>query len=276
MSVRALNRGPYISVGSPPLFKKLSILVPQIRSKPVMSKLPKAPLIEVIFEIKWKINGPEESREAQYLHGDLYQLLKERYPHRETVNPHVPVELLLMNMPTHRFRAAPNDYPLVQVGPGIVAVNTIDSKYFWDDYESRIMEVLRHLKEVYQFKHHHNVQLILQFIDLLRFDFSKSEVLDYLEEYLNISIKQQFYTASKPKNVALALNFPTDQGTLSVNIGRGKDVKGHDGISVQTVLNSGVVKPNLEFIKGWLEKSHEICSVSFKKMTKGKLYDSFK
>ena len=74
----------------------------------------------------------------------------------------------------------------------------------------------------------------------------------------------------------LALNFPAQVGNLNVNIGRGKDVKGDDGISIQTVLSSGVINPELDFVKDWLNKSHEICSNSFKRMTKGKLYDSFK
>lgn len=241
-----------------------------------MSKLPKAPLVEVIFEIKWTIEGSKQNQEAQYLHGDLYQLLRSKYPFREIVNPHLPVELVLMNIPTHRFRTAPADYPLVQVGPGIVTVNTVDAKYFWDEYEDRIIEMITHLKAVYEFKTHHNVHLVLQFIDLLPFDFQRSQVVDFLEEFLHISIKQQFYTSSKPRNVAMALSFPTEVGNLSVNIGRGKDVKGNDGISVQTVLNSGVIAPELDFIKTWLNQAHEICSSSFKKMTKGNLYDSFK
>jgi len=244
-----------------------------------MSKLPKAPLIEVIFEIRWTIdiNNKEEAQEVQYLHGDLFPLIKSKYPYREAANPQMPLELMMLHSPTHRFRTAANDYPLVQIGPGILTVNTIDAKYFWDDYEGRIMEALEKLKSVYSFKPHHNVHLVLTYIDLLKFDFQKGDVLKFLEEYLNISIKQGFYNnQSAAGNVLLVLNYPTEQGSLNLNIGRGKDQKGFDGITINTNLVSGNIKPEIPLIKDWLNKSHEVCSGLFKEMTKGKLYESFK
>ncbi|HWC54327.1 MAG TPA: TIGR04255 family protein [Chitinophagaceae bacterium] len=242
-----------------------------------MSKLPKAPLIEVIFEIKWSVQGTQEAQGVQYLHGDLYPLLKTEYPYREAVNPHVPMELMLVHAPTHRFRTAANDYPLVQVGPGLVTVNTVDSKYFWNDYEDRIMAVLEKLKSVYTFKPHSNVHLALTYIDLLKFDFQKGDILKFLDEYLNISIKQGFYKGqSAAGNVLLVLNYPTEQGSLNLNIGRGKDNKGFDGITINTNLVSGNIKPEIPLIRDWLNKSHELCSGLFKEMTKGKLYESFK
>ncbi len=140
-----------------------------------MSKLPKAPLIEVIFEIRWTVTGQKEFQEAQYLHGDLYPLLKEKFPFRE-ITQNLPVEFFA-NLPTHRFRTAANDYPLVQVGPGIVTVNTVDSKYFWDEFEMLILEVVNVLGTVYSFKENHNARLVLQYIDLLSFDFDKGDIL---------------------------------------------------------------------------------------------------
>lgn len=243
-----------------------------------MSKLPKAPLIEVIFEIRWTfdLQNKEEAQQIQYLHGDLFPLLKDKYPYRETANSQMPLELML-HSPTHRFRTAMNDYPLVQIGPGILTLNTIDPKYFWDDFEGRIMEVLEKLKSVYSFKPHHNVHLVLTYIDLIKFDFQKSDVLKFLEEYLNISIKQGFYNnQSAAGNVLLVLNYPTEQGSLNLNIGRGKDQKGFDGITINTNLVSGNIKPEIPLIKDWLNNSHVVCSGLFKEMTKGKLYESFK
>lgn len=49
-----------------------------------MSKLPKAPLLEVIFEIRWTVTQ-KEVEEVKYLHGDLFPVLKNEYPHRESV-----------------------------------------------------------------------------------------------------------------------------------------------------------------------------------------------
>ena len=71
---------------------------------------------------------------VQYLYGDLYSELKQKYPHRESIVPtEIPLDILI-NQPVHRFRSAPNDYPLFQVGPGIITLNTTDSKYYWNTF----------------------------------------------------------------------------------------------------------------------------------------------
>lgn len=241
-----------------------------------MSKLSKA-LIEVIFEIKWTVQGKKEIQEVQYLHGDLYPLLKSKYPFRESVNPNVPIDLLLMHAPSHRFRTAASDYPLVQVGPGLVTVNTVDSKYYWEEYEASIMEVIGHLQSVYSLKHHHDVHLVLQYIDLLKFDFQKGDIVKFMEENLNISIKQGFYKGnSTANNALLILNYPMELGSLNINVGRGKDNKGFDGVTISTNIVSGNIKPEIALIRKWLNDSHEVCSTLFKDMTRGKLYESFK
>ena len=241
-----------------------------------MSKLPKAPLVEVIFEVRWVIQS-KELQEMQYLYGDLYQLLKEEYPVRETVNPQVPVDFFLIHAPIHRFRKSKGGYPLVQIGPGIMTVNTVDSAYFWEEYEQRIIDAVEKLKSIYAFKHQHNVTLSLQYIDLLRFNFGASDIIRYLEEYLHISIKQNFYSGpASAQHVGLVLAFPNQLGTLTVSLGRGKNIKGADGLAIQTGIKSSTIKPETDFVKNWLNEAHELCSNSFKQMTEGKLYESFK
>jgi len=232
--------------------------------------------VEVIFNSSQQSMRRDSLKPYVLVNGDLYPLLKSEYPYREAVNPFVPADLL-MHVPTHRFRTAVNDYPLIQVGPGLVTVNTVDSKYFWDEYETRVLEVIEKLQRVYPLQNQHNVHLVLQYIDLIRFDFQHGDVLNFLEENLNISIKQGFY---RPKAVAgnllLVLNFPTELGALNVNIGRGKDNQGFDGIAINTSIVSDTIKPERVILKDWLTKSHECCSTIFKDMTRGKLYDSFK
>ena len=69
-----------------------------------MSKLPNAPLLEVIFEIKWDITNKSDIAKFQYLHGDLYSNLKDKYFYRESLLPsEVPFEMV-KGMPVYRFR----------------------------------------------------------------------------------------------------------------------------------------------------------------------------
>ena len=239
-----------------------------------MSRLPKAPLIEVIFELRWTSLDANELQDSQYLHGDLYPLIKDKYPYREAIQGFTMPSFF--NAPTHRFRTAANDYPLVQIGPGILTINTVDSKYFWSEYETWVIDIIGNLKKIYAFKNTQNVRLTLQYIDLVRFDFDKENVLDFLKEHLHITINQGFYTSqSIAKNVGLALNFDNDLGTLNISINRGKNTLGEDGIAIQTNLTSGDVEPEIQHIRDWLAKAHELTSSIFKEMTKGKLQEAF-
>lgn len=43
-----------------------------------MSKLPNAPLIEVVIELRWQITQKNELTGIQYLYGDLYNELKDK------------------------------------------------------------------------------------------------------------------------------------------------------------------------------------------------------
>ena len=240
-----------------------------------MSKLPKAPLIEVIFEIRWNASGNEELLRTQYLHGDLFSEIKDKYPHRESIQS-IPIDIFINNVPTHRFRVAPKGYPLVQVGPGILTVNTIDSKYDWTEYQKSILEVVSKFLDVYKFSENQELTLVLQYIDLLKFDFEKEDVYQFLEKDLNIVVKQEFYKSSLfSNNVLLGLTYETNLGLLNIVISRGKNEEIGEGILIQTSLNKKI-PTNPESIKIWLETAHEFCSTTFKEMTRGRLYESFK
>ncbi len=60
-----------------------------------MSKLHSAPLLEVIFEIKWAVISKSDIVDFQYLHGDLYSKLKSKYSHRESlIPPEIPIDVV--------------------------------------------------------------------------------------------------------------------------------------------------------------------------------------
>jgi uncharacterized protein (TIGR04255 family) len=235
-----------------------------------MSRLPNAPLIEVIFELRWTASDQSD----HYIHGDFFPLIKEEFPYREQVNPGIIITGI--PVPTHRFRREPQGYPLIQTGPGLLTINTIDSKYDWKAYEALIIDTLSKFQKVYTLKESHNIRCVLQYIDLIKFDFEKGDVVGYLKDNLHISINQQFYSAKSPaKNVGLAFSFDDELGSLNMNLGRGKNLVGEDGIAIQTNLTSDVLKPDMNVISQWLDKAHSMTSALFKEMTKGKLQEFF-
>jgi uncharacterized protein (TIGR04255 family) len=236
-----------------------------------MSRLPNAPLIEVIFELRWNPLSVDD----QYLHGDLYPLINSKYPYREVTNQIIPGPIPISGI-IHRFRVAQNDYPLVQVSQGLITVNTIDSKYSWNEYEMWITDVLEKFDSISPLNKRQSVRLALHYIDLIKFDFDNSDVYKFLSERLHINISQSFYKPeTTSKNIGLVWFFENQLGALTIGINRGQNQAGDNGIGIQSVLNSNEIKPEIEEIKTWLKSAHIVMSKLFKNMTEGQLQHDF-
>jgi uncharacterized protein (TIGR04255 family) len=242
-----------------------------------MEKLPNAPLLEIIFELRWKVDSKAELSKCQYLHGDLYALLKEDYPYRESlISPEVPIELYI-SVPAHRFRTSQEKYPLVQVGPGLITVNTTGDEYYWNDFEKKINSVLNRFSQVYKFESEQKVSLALQYFDFLLFDFSKDNVHEYLTNNLNVNINQNFHKSeTSPTGFNFGFQYQTKIGVLSVLMNRGKNLKKEDGIIIQTSILNSELHGETKIINSWLEEAHSFCSNLFKNMMKPSMYESFK
>lgn len=242
-----------------------------------MSKLPKAPLVEIVLELRWKITNKSDLLKIQYLYGDIYSELKNKYPHRESNVPtEIPIDILI-NQPIHRFRTAPNDYPLFQVGPGILTLNTIDKKYFWDTFSKDSEELVVSFLKVFPIDIHEKLTPSILFLDFFPFDFDKHDVNKYINERFNVVFHQSFIVNDKyPKDLNIGFYYEISIGDLSITFLKGKNTSQQDGIVLQTRINGKPLNPNKEEISSWIEKSHDICSDLFKKLTQGELYESFK
>jgi uncharacterized protein (TIGR04255 family) len=242
-----------------------------------VSKLPKAPLVEIVLELRWQIINKPDLSKVQYLYGDLYSELKHKYPFREsTVPTEIPIDILI-NQPVHRYRSAPNDYPLVQVGPGIITLNTIDSKYYWETFSEWAEELLNSFLKVYPLEINDKFTPSVLFIDFFPFDFEKDDIHKFINEKFNITLGQSFLDSSKfPTNLNLGFYYKLPIGDLSIIFQSGKSTSQQDGIVLQTRINGNPLNSNKAEISDWINKSHEICSDLFKKLTEGDLYESFK
>lgn len=242
-----------------------------------MSKLPNAPLLEVIFELRWKIQKKEDFAKYQYLHGDLYSLIKDEYPNRKSL---VPVELppeIYVNNPAHRFVGKNNKYPLIQIGPGILTINTNDEYYFWDEYFALIVNLLTKFFSIYPVSTKDLFQPSLVYIDFLPFDFGESDVLEYLNNNLNLKIVQSVLQETGiPESFNLKQSFNIEFGKLLLNFDTGINNSKEKGLIIQTKLTGKEQNNEIESFKKWLVSSHDYCSILFKQMTNGKLYESFK
>lgn len=241
-----------------------------------MSKFPKAPLVEVIFELRWNSTTKESLTRYQYIHGDLYNKIKHKYSNRELLIPtEVPSEVYV-NTVAHRFRESPGKYPLIQVGPGVLTVNTIDEIYHWPEFENEIINIVDDFLEIHPFKDVDKVSPLLQYFDFLAFDFTKHDIYNFLLENLHIDISQSFLkTTAKPHNLNLSFFYQTEVGELVLTISQGKDKLENEGIMIRTLVKGMGMASDSEKIKLWLAHAHEFCSQLFKDMTKGDMYNNF-
>jgi len=242
-----------------------------------MSKLPNAPLIEIVLELRWKITNKVDLSKIQYLYGDIYNELKHKYPFRENIQPpEIPLEILI-NQPVHRFRTAQNDYPLFQVGPGIITLNNTDSKYFWESFSKDSSELVDTFLKVFPFQSSELLTPSILFLDFFPFNFNKDDGYKFINDKFNVRFEQSFIeTVSNPKDINLGFFYEIDLGDLSVVFQKGINNKQQEGIVLQTRINGAPINPKIDEIVSWIDKSHDTCSDLFKKLTEGELYESFK
>jgi len=243
-----------------------------------MSKLPNAPLLEVIFEIKWDITSRTDIVDFQYLHGDLYSNLKSKYSHRESlIPPEVPLEVI-KGSPVYRFRETSGSYPLVQVGPGLISVNTVDNQYFWSQFRDESNQVLNVLTDIYPKYSELHLVPALTYIDFFEYDKNKETPLEYLNANFQLSLKDNFMGDFKAKmsDVNITLNYHVEEKIVSLTLRNGIINNEKEGLVLQTKVIGAKERYNTQKLKDWLDSAHDLSSSMFKALTSGKMYESFK
>lgn len=243
-----------------------------------MSKLPKAPLLEVIFELKWDITNKADIVDFQYLHGDLYSSLKTKYSHRENlIPPEVPIEVV-KGAPVFRYRESHGSYPLVQIGPGLISINTIDNKYYWEEFLDEAKFVLNTLNNIYPKYKELNLSPALTYIDFYEYDKKHFTPIEFINSNLQLEVSEKFLNISEARlnDVNWTFNYQIKDNVVSLNLQNGKVNNDKDGIVSQIKVIGKKEKYNSDELVSWLESTHELSSNLFKSLTNGTLYESFK
>ncbi|MFH1229902.1 MAG: TIGR04255 family protein [Planctomycetota bacterium] len=247
------------------------------------------PLVEAIFEIRWKLQSPTGGINIdphyKIVVGMLYNRLKEDYPeHKPLPSASVPDEIAGYVI-QHQFRRIKEGWPVVQIGPGILTVNDTKS-YHWDDFKTRCLKTVKILFEVYPdaFNSLKIEGLLLRYIDAYNFDYNNKNILEFLKEKMKttISLPDSFFTGSNVKNMPLELDtkfvYPLTkpQGVVVLRLVNGQKER-QNAIIWETMVqskNTGLpqIPDNLE---RWLEESHSIMHDWFFKLIEGALEKEF-
>lgn len=193
---------------------------------------------------------------------------------------------MVSNIVQYRFRVEKEQWPLLQLGPGIATLNYTE-KYSWKDFEKRSNQLINWLFDSYP-NAPENLQIVrlqLKYIDAIPINFETENILDFMSKYLGINIKYpdniftKLHVSTQPRSVHHVANFKTSTpaGILQLLFSRGKSQK-EDALIWETTVGS-MKKDIPQIPKGfpkWLSEAHDITHNLFIAMIKGPLYEKFK
>lgn len=245
--------------------------------------LPNKPLVETFLEIKWGEPGRPDPAYPLIV-GRLYEKMKDPYRAIQDLDLAQFPPALAVHVPRHRFRVGENQWPLVQIGPGIAAVNDTEN-YSWSDFRARALVLLVSLREVHpQGDEMPITGLKLEYIDAIEFDFEVGDVRPFLREKLRIvlALPDAVFDGQpvddRPKHTVVQLAFPTrsPRGLIQFSVRTGAK-EGRPAL----ILNTSVASAGDDAADGWrelgtwLDGAHNIIRHWFFTLVQGQLLKEF-
>jgi len=255
-----------------------------------IQKLSKAPLIEAIFEMRWRMKGsspdnPIVDPHYKVLVGEFYGAAKQQYPYHEQLPTADIPEPVAAYVVQHQFRTGKDRWPLIQIGPGIISLNETEN-YLWADFETSIINMVKMLFNTHPAPENREFTgLMLRYIDACDFDYRQSNVLEFLSSNLkiNASINDELFKEAPvekiPLGVDLKFTYPLHKprGVIHFRCARGVK-KDKPALVWETVVQSlgRDVPQNEDEIVKWADDAHALTHKWFFKMIDGKLLEDFK
>lgn len=248
------------------------------------------PLVEAIFEVRWELqelsSGIRVDPHYKILIGRIYDRVKDEYPFHEQLSTASVPDEIAGYVVQHRFRKDQDQWPLIQIGSGILTLNDTEG-YVWEDFEKRILYMLDILFEAYP-DAENNLEikgLLLRYIDAVNFDHEGDNIFNFLKENLKLTVNiyeklfEDTGVNNLPISYDLRFSFPAKkpQSAVHLRFVRGKR-NGTDALiwetQVQTVEDN--IPNQKEEISTWVTEAHELTDDWFFKMIEGELLERFK
>ena len=239
-------------------------------------KLHRKPLLEAVFEFKWKTrdrnDGVSVDPDYTFLIGLFKNAVRDRFPEAvQLPTSQIPVEMA-SHVAQYQFRVARNQWPLVQLGPGVVTVNETSS-YEWDNhFETDCKNTVKQLLDVHP--HSDSVQPFqaqLRFINGIFID-DDENVLSVLENGLNthISLPERVMDVvgsdTDPIGLGMSFSYPIidPPSTLIVKFNRGQ---AHDRDAliweISVLADEQNIRSFFSQYSAWLDSAHAIAEAAF-------------
>jgi len=249
------------------------------------SELQKKPLVEAILEVKWELEQLTTGRvgEPKYdlLIGSFFQRIKDRFPeHIKLPLAQVPSEMVPHKV-QHQFRRAPDMWPLLQLGPGIITINDTEA-YKWQDFSALCVYAMSALTEAYPGQRPRITDVLLRYIDADSLDaLTPVEFLSKLKVHVQVpeSISKDQVVAGAADSVGFSISYPVSkpQGVAALVFNSGERDRKPALIWETAVRSLGESAHSFDREpEGWLADAHAITHNWFFSLIEGELHDKYK
>jgi uncharacterized protein (TIGR04255 family) len=243
-------------------------------------KLPHAPLQEVIFELRWKLDFDRETqthvdKEFQFAFANFTSLTAAKLKHKVILKPPILADTMFNNRPIYQYWAGINQYPVFQLGPGIFTVNETEKNYYWNYFRDLILEGVEWLSKSYTKAPDFSV-VELRYIDAIEVDSeSEQDLAKFISDNLRIEIHNKL-VQDRLSDLQLHQRFKLENDNhLGLLITNGiKNNKQSKVIILQTSFNK-TSNISLENLTTWIDLAHDTCSSLFRQMISTNLYEQF-
>jgi uncharacterized protein (TIGR04255 family) len=242
----------------------------------MIKKLSKAPLQEVIFEVRWSQDVDPDTQQPlgdkgyDFALGKFQTAIDDKFPFVQKTDGQFPI--------AYQFWKAENTWPVVQIGPGIMTFNDTDQNYVWEDnYYPVLKELLKALSQAYaKSKIINFLAYNLRYIDVVKVaDYAFESWPVFIKQNLNFQFENLFDAKGKLKEFHFQQTFEQENGSgLNIVISNGKNLKNED-VLIWQIGMSQTKKVGLDALLDWVNASHEVTSKVFVDICKTQFYGSF-
>jgi uncharacterized protein (TIGR04255 family) len=238
------------------------------------------PLQEAIFELHWALDegdfGMLHDKGFDLAIGLFKDKVKASFPTHERLQPESVPQVQMLGIPAHQFWKEGYQSPVLQFGPGILAVNDIGEDYAWKGrLRDAIKTAIKHWSTSYGSPKKVE-SLRLQYLNGM--DIGALSPVLFTTEMLQTHVVNGFSRPGTVEQFAIAQVYRLDDGsTLTLNITDGKNnTTGENSVFWRIIMEKIGEEIPVEDILDWANFAHDEISKFFRNLLHPTFYDRFR
>jgi uncharacterized protein (TIGR04255 family) len=253
-------------------------------------KLSHAPLLEVIFELRWEIK-PVSVPRRNYPTDEAYERTLAAFtkavaptlPLREQIRPDtgLPEDLILPYAAGYRFRQQQSSYPVLQLGPGVMTVNDTGGEYTWDTFRSLLEQATGWLVEAKGDGNSFGAASLRYLDGASTPGTTNDNFLDVVERDHLLSVRRDYPVPGALVNLAVVESRRLADGSIlemaieKVEAQTSGEIGNPEPAILWTTRVAQAAATSRQAILDWVDSAHHVCSDLFRNSLSSEAYARF-